>query len=269
MSAGKSRSRRRGRSSAALPTRPTDRPRRSSRAAVQRAMASSSRVGHLVEVARLDAPLDAPRVDVDAQGDAVVHRDRQRLGAAHPAEARGQRDRAGERAAEAAPGDLGEALVRALEDPLGADVDPRAGRHLPVHREARGLEAPELGPVGPVRHEVGVGEQHARRPLVGAEDTDRLAGLDEHRLVVGERRQRAHHGVERVPRAGGAPGAAVDDEVVGALGDVGVEVVLEHPEGGLLGPAPTGQLGPSGGADGTRAGGHGAHCSTRPDGAGA
>ena len=52
--------------------------------------------GHLVEVAGLDAPLDAMRVDVDAQRDTVVHRDRQRLGAAHPAEASGQRDRAGQ-----------------------------------------------------------------------------------------------------------------------------------------------------------------------------
>ena len=76
-------------------------------------------------------------VDVDAQRHAVVHRDRQRLGAAHAAEAGGQRDRAGECAAEAAAGDLGEALVRALEDALRADVDPRAGRHLAVHRQAR------------------------------------------------------------------------------------------------------------------------------------
>ena len=41
------------------------------------------------------------RVDVDAQRHAVVHRDRQRLRAAHPAEPGGERDRAGERAAEA------------------------------------------------------------------------------------------------------------------------------------------------------------------------
>ena len=213
-------------------------------------------VGDLVEVARLDAPLDAGGVDVDAQRDAVVHRDRQRLGAAHPAEPGGQRDRPGERAAEAAAGDLGEALVGALEDPLGADVDPRAGRHLPVHRQAGGLEAAELVPRRPVGHEVGVGDQHPRRPLVGAEHADRLARLHEHRLVVAERAQRAAHRVEGVPRAGGAAGAAVDDEVVGALGDLGVEVVLQHPERGLLRPAPAAQLGAPRRTDGTGAGAH-------------
>ena len=139
----------------------------------------------------LDAALDPVGIDVDAQRDAVVHRDRQRLGAAHAAEAGRERDRAGERAAELAPGDLGEALVGALQDPLGADVDPRPGRHLAVHREAERLEPAELLPVRPLRHEVGVGEQDPRRPLVGAEHADRLARLDEHRLVVGERPQRA------------------------------------------------------------------------------
>ena len=54
-------------------------------------------------------------------------------------------------AAEAAAGDLGEALVGALQDPLGADVDPRAGGHLPVHREAERLEAAELVPGRPLR----------------------------------------------------------------------------------------------------------------------
>jgi hypothetical protein len=44
-------------------------------------------------------------------------------------------------------GDLGEALVGALQDPLRADVDPRPGRHLPVHGEAEVLEAAELVPV--------------------------------------------------------------------------------------------------------------------------
>ena len=92
-------------------------------------------VGELVEIAGLEAALDPLRIDLDAERDAVVHRHRQRLGAAHPAESGGQRDRPGERAAEAAAGDLGEALVGPLDDPLAADVDPRAGGHLPVHRQ--------------------------------------------------------------------------------------------------------------------------------------
>ena len=93
-----------------------------------------------------------------------------------------------QRAAEAAAGDLGEALVGALQDALRADVDPRPGGHLAVHRQAECLEPAELVPRRPVGHEVRVGDQHARRPLVGAEHADRLARLHEQRLVVAERR---------------------------------------------------------------------------------
>ncbi len=50
-------------------------------------------------------------------------------------------------------------------------------------------------------------------------------------------RQRAHQRVERLPVARGPAGAAVDDEVVGVLGDLGVEVVLQHAQRGLLRPA--------------------------------
>ena len=200
------------------------------------------RVGLLVQVAGLEPPPDPVRVDLDAERHATVHRHRQRLGAAHAAEPGGQRDRARERAAVAPPRDLREALVGALHDALGADVDPRPGGHLPVHRQAEVLEPAELVPVGPVRDEVGVGDQHPRRPLVGAEDADRLARLDEQRLVVRERAQRAHDRVERLPRARRAAGAAVDDEVLRALGDVRVEVVHEHAQRGLLRPAGAGQL---------------------------
>ena len=45
--------------------------------------------GALVQVPGLDAPLDPVQVDLDAQRGAAEHGDRQRLGAAHPAEARG------------------------------------------------------------------------------------------------------------------------------------------------------------------------------------
>ena len=200
------------------------------------------RIGHLVEVAGLDTATDAPRVDVDAQRHPAVHRDRQRLRATHPAEAGSDRDRAGQRAVELAPGDLGEALVRALQDPLRADVDPRTGGHLAVHRQAHGLEPTELVPVAPLGHQVGVGDQHPRCPLVRAEHADRLAGLHEHRLVIAQRRERANHRVERIPRSRRTASAAVHDEVVRTLGHLGVEVVHQHPHRRFLLPALAGQL---------------------------
>ena len=143
----------------------------------------------------------------------------------------------GQRAAELLGGDGGEGLVGALEDALGADVDPRTGGHLPVHGQPEDLQATELLPVGPVADEVGVGDEDARGPLVGLHDADRPAGLDQHRLVLLQGPERADHGVEGAPVAGRLAGAAVDDELVGVLGDLRVEVVLQHPQGGFLLPS--------------------------------
>ena len=98
--------------------------------------------------------------------------------------------------------DSRERLVRALQDPLGPDVDPRAGRHLAVHRQAESLEAAELLPGRPVGHQVGVGDQHPGRPLVGGHDADRLAGLDQQRLVAPQVLQRPDDRVEGGPAAG-------------------------------------------------------------------
>ena len=190
-----------------------------------------------VEVAAVDTPRDARLVDVDADRHAAVHRHRERLRAAHPAEPAGQRDRALQRPAEALVGDRRERLVGALEDALGADVDPRAGRHLAVHRQPERVEAPELVPRRPVADEVGVGEQHARRPLVRLQHADGLAGLDQQRLVVLQRLQRALDRVQRRVVTRRLARAAVDDQLLGVLGDVRVEVVVQHPQRGFLRPA--------------------------------
>ena len=109
-------------------------------------------------------------------------------------------------------------------------------------------------PGRPLPDEVRVGDEHARRPRVRPQDADRLARLDEQRLVVLEPTELAHDRVERVPRARGSPGPAVDDEVVRVLGDLGIEVVHEHAQRGFLLPAAAGQLGAARGADGAGSG---------------
>src|SRR3954469_6429413 len=49
--------------------------------------------------------------------------------------------------------------------------------------------------------------------------------------VAGARRaRRLAHRDEPPPVARGGPRAAVDDEVLGAFGDLGVEVVVQHPQ---------------------------------------
>src|SRR5215218_3517427 len=108
-------------------------------------------VDAFVEVAVDDAAFYPVGVDLDAEGYSLVHGDGERLGASHAAEAGCEADAAAQGAAEALFCHGGERLVGALEDALGADVDPGPGRHLAVHRETGPLQLPERLPVGPLR----------------------------------------------------------------------------------------------------------------------
>ena len=54
-------------------------------------------------------------------------------------------------------------------------------------------------PVGPVAHQVRIGDQHARRIVMRAKNADRFARSDQQRLVVFKRFERPHNGVERFP----------------------------------------------------------------------
>ena len=193
-------------------------------------------IGELVKISLLDAPDDAGRIDIDAEGDTVVHRDGQRLCSPHPAETGGESECPGEGPAEALLGDGGERLEGALEDSLGADVDPRAGGHLAVHRETGGFQFPEMLPVRPVRHEQTVGDEHSRRHLVRAKHSDRFPRLHEQRLIVLEVAQRADDCVEGFPGPRRPTSAAIHDEVVGALGHLWIEVVHEAAQRSLLQP---------------------------------
>ena len=141
---------------------------------------------------------------------------------------------------------LDEGLVGALHDALRADIDPRARGHLAVHHEPLAIELVEAVPGRPVRHEIRVGDEHARRVGVGAEHADRLAGLDEQRLIALEAAQRRDDAVERRPVARRPADAAIDDELARPLGDVGIEIVHEHPQRRFGQPALGAELGSAG-----------------------
>src|SRR5215510_11788562 len=194
-------------------------------------------VTDLVAVTGLKTLLNARRIDVNAQKTRAVHCRGQRLRAAHPAHPTGDDQLPRQRTVEVFRADGGEGLERALNHALTADVDPRAGGHLAVHRQPHPLQPVKFVPVRPVAHEVRVGYQDARRVFVRAENTDRLARLHQKRFVVIQIAQAAHDGVEAPPVAGRLARAAVNDQVVRALGDIRVEVVHQHPHRGLLRPA--------------------------------
>ena len=238
-----------GNTSAALPSRPTETALRSRVARSSSASASSSVSARHVEVARVESLLDALGPALDRQHRGARHRGRERLCAAHAAEPGGEDPAPAEVAAVVLASHLDEGLVGALHDALAADVDPRAGRHLAVHHQALAVELVEVVPGGPAADEVRVRDQHARCVGVRAEDADGLAGLHQQRLVVAQLAQRTHDAVVAVPVARGPADAAVDDEIVGPLGDLGVEVVHQHAQRRLGEPAAGAQGRAARGAD--------------------
>ena len=78
--------------------------------------------------------------------------------------------------------------------------------------------------------EVGIGDQHARRVDMAGEHADGLAGLHQQGFVIVEVFQRFDDRVIAIPIAGGAANAAIHDQLRRVLGDVGIQVVLQHPE---------------------------------------
>jgi hypothetical protein len=98
-------------------------------------------------------------------------------------------------------------------------------------------------PVGPVRHQVGVGDQHARGVDVGADHGHRLARLHQQRLVVFELLQLSTMAVEVFPGARGPADAAIDHQLVRVFGHVRMQIVHQHAHRRFGEPALRGDLG--------------------------
>ena len=92
----------------------------------------------------------------------------------------------------------------------------------------------------PVRYQVGVGDQHARRVCVAFEHGHRLAGLHQQRFILFECAQRFEDGIERLPAARRLPAPAVHHQVLRALRYLRVQVILDHAVGGFNLPVSAG-----------------------------
>ena len=86
-----------------------------------------------VAIAAFDAAFDAFGIDVDSQEGGAVHCGGQGLRAAHPAHAAGDNQFAQQVCAVVLFAGGGEGFVGALDNSLGADIDPASGGHLAVH----------------------------------------------------------------------------------------------------------------------------------------
>src|SRR5713226_131331 len=131
----------------------------------------------------------------------------------------------------------GESLIRTLQDALRANVDPAAGRHLAVHGQPHLLQTAELFPSSPLGHQEAVRDQHPGSQFLRADDANRLAGLNQKRLVVFELAKRGYDLVERLPIAGRLARAAVNHQMVRILSYLRIEIIHEHAQSRLLDPA--------------------------------
>ncbi|OIQ70673.1 hypothetical protein GALL_477130 [mine drainage metagenome] len=190
-----------------------------------------------VQITSAQPHLDPRLLALDSQAGGPGHHRRERLGSAHAAKSRGQQPLAGEISGMVLAAHLHEGLIGALHDPLGADIDPGAGGHLAVHGQTRAIELVEVVPGRPARHQVRIGDQHAGRVGMGAEHPDRLAGLHQQGLVVLQTPQGLDDLVVALPVAGGAADAAIDHQLLGPFGHVGVQVVHQHAQRRLGQPA--------------------------------
>ena len=129
----------------------------------------------LVQIARAQTKIDACLLTFDRQRDSTRERRCERLRAAHPAETGGQDPATRPIAAKVQTTGLCKRFVSSLNDALAADINPAACRHLSVHEQTLAVELVEVLPIGPLRHQVGVGDQHARRIGVRFEHADRFA----------------------------------------------------------------------------------------------
>ena len=190
-----------------------------------------------VEIAGADAEIDAGFVHLYREAAGACHDGGEGLRAAHPAKAAGQDPAARQVAAVMLASGLGEGFIGALDDALGADVDPRSGGHLAVHGQSAPIKFVEVIPCRPVWDEIRIRDQDAGGVLVGAEDADGFAGLHEQGFIVVQGFQRGDDAVEILPRPRGAADAAIDHQFMRVFGDVGMQVVHQHAHRRLGQPA--------------------------------
>jgi hypothetical protein len=189
-----------------------------------------------IDVTRFQTEVDTRLVALDRDHREARHRRRERLRAAHAAETAGQNPAALRLAVEMLVRDREERLVRTLHNPLAADVNPAARSHLTVHHQALAIEFVEVFPRRPMRHQVRVGQQHARCVRMRAEHADRLARLDQQRFVFVQVLQRRENLIVAIPVTRSTANPAIHDQRMRMLGHFRVQIVLDHPVRGFRDP---------------------------------
>src|ERR1700756_4435166 len=84
---------------------------------------------------------------------------------------------------------------------------------------------PRRAPFRPMRHEIGVRDQDTWRIRMRAENSDRLAGLNEQRLVAFELAKRGNNAIKTLPIARRAANSAIHHKLARPLRNLRIEIV--------------------------------------------
>ena len=184
-----------------------------------------------------DPPLGIPGLDagiVHLRDDGHRSGDLRRLtlGPAHAAQARRHKQPPGQVPvggnAQLQPSGVEQGVERPVDDALGADVHPAAGRHLAVVGHAQGGGAVEVLLVVKGAHHQAVGDDAPGRQLVAVEQAQGVAGHNHQRLLIGHDLQILLDEPVLHPVLAHLARFAVGHQLIGIQGHVEIQVVVHH-----------------------------------------
>ena len=181
-----------------------------------------------IDVAGAESHIDATLLAFDGEHTGTGHGSGSRLGAAHAPESGREDPTSGPIAVVVLPRHLGKGLVCALNNALATNIDPTTGSHLAVHHQTLGIEFVEMLPIGPVRYEIAVGNQHTGRIGMSAEHAHRLSALDEQGFGIVQLLERGDDLIERLPVTGRLADSAVHHQIFRTFGHIRIEIVHQH-----------------------------------------
>ena len=189
-----------------------------------------------------DPPLGIPGIDAgivhlcdDGHGPGDLRR--LALGPAHAAQARRHKQPPGQVPvggnAQLQPSGVEQGVERPVDDALGTDVHPAAGRHLAIVGHAQGSSPVEVLLIVKGPHHQAVGDDAPGRQLVAVEQPQGVAGHDHQRLLIGHDLQILLDEPVLHPVLAHLPRLAVGHQLIGVQGHVEVQVVVHHHLEGL------------------------------------
>ncbi|CEJ64440.1 hypothetical protein [Citrobacter pasteurii] len=179
----------------------------------------------LVHVAGTQTEIDPALLAFNIQRTRTRQRCSERLRAAHAAQPGGQNPASAQVTLIMLTPGLNEGFISPLHDALTADVDPAPGGHLAVHRQPFGVQFIKVFPGSPMRHQVGVGNQHARRIVMGFEHADRFAGLNQQGFIGFKFGQRLDDGVIALPVPRCTANPAVNHQLMRIFRHIRIQIV--------------------------------------------